>query len=70
MNENFTVPVMKTIKETAKILGLSKYFVRQLVLQNKIKYVKSGTKFLINLENLINYLNSGSTENEVQRWKK
>ena len=70
MNENFTVPVMKTIKETAKILGLSKYFVRQLVLQNKIKYVKSGTKFLINLENLINYLNSGSIENEVQRWKK
>lgn len=70
MNENFTVPVMKTIKETAKILGLSKYFVRQLVLQNKIKYVKSGTKFLINLEKLINYLNSGSIENEVQGWKK
>lgn len=54
-----TIPEMKTISEASKIVGLAKYHIRKLVLQNKIKYVRSGIKYLLNLNSLINYLNNG-----------
>ena len=50
------LPQMETINKTAKITNLPKYFVRQLVLQRKIKYVKAGKKYLVNVDNLIEYL--------------
>lgn len=53
------VPRMRTIKQTAAETGLAEYFIRQLVKQNKIKYVKAGCKTLINLDLFIEYLNSG-----------
>lgn len=56
---NNTIPTMLTIKDTAKTVGLSSYFIRQLILQNKIKFVRSGTKFLINFQSFLNYLNTG-----------
>ena len=56
-------PKMATINETAKNVGLTKYHIRQLVLQNKISYVKSGKKYLINVDKLIEYLNTGDNEN-------
>ena len=59
---NQKLPQMLTIKEAAKKAGLKPYFVRQLVLQNKIKYVKSGRKYLINLNSLIEFLNAGENE--------
>ena len=52
-------PTMKTINEVAKITGLAKHYIRQLVLQNKIVHVKAGKKFLINLEKFIEFLNNG-----------
>ena len=55
------VPTMKSICECSQIAGLAKYHVRQLVLQDKIKYVKAGRKYLVNLESLIEYLNNGET---------
>lgn len=62
MKENFkNVPTMKSICECSQIAGLAKYHVRQLVLQDKIKYVKAGRKYLVNLESLIKYLNNGET---------
>ncbi len=63
MKENFkNVPTMKSICECSQIAGLAKYHVRQLVLQDKIKYVKAGRKYLVNLESLIEYLNNGETQ--------
>lgn len=63
MKENFkNVPTMKSICECSQIAGLAKYHVRQLVLQDKIKYVKAGRKYLVNLESLIKYLNNGETQ--------
>lgn len=53
------IPKMKTIKEASKIVGLAEYYIRQLVKQNKVKFVMAGKKYLINMENLINYLNNG-----------
>ena len=56
-------PQMETINETAKLLGLAKNHIRQLVLQNKIKFVKAGKKYLINVDKLVEYLNTGDNEN-------
>ena len=59
MQRKIVIPEMKTISEASKIVGLTKYHVRKLVLQNKIKYVRSGVKYLVNVNSLINYLDNG-----------
>ena len=53
---------MLTIKEcTGLVKGLSEHTVRQLVMQNKIPYVRAGQgkrgKILISKADLLNYLN-------------
>lgn len=58
MITNANVPRMRTIKQTAQETGLPEHFIRQLVKQNKISYVKAGCKALINLDLFIDYLNS------------
>lgn len=64
MKNHFYMPEMKKINQAAEIAGLSKYFVRQLVLQQKIKYVKTGKKYLVNIESLIEYLNNGDSQDD------
>ena len=59
MQNKTLTPEIKTISEASKIVGLTKYHVRKLVLQDKIKYVRSGVKYLVNVDSLINYLNNG-----------
>lgn len=63
MENNITsgkLPRMRTIKQTALETGLHEYFVRQLVKQNKITYVRVGSRgTLINLDKFIEYLNEG-----------
>ena len=60
MNDNSrTVPRMRTIKETGAETGFPVYFIRQLVKQNKISYVKAGKKFLVNLDSFLDYLERG-----------
>ena len=67
MKETFkNVPTMKSICECSQNTGLAKYHVRQLVLQDKIKYVKAGRKYLVNLESLIEYLNNGETQTNTE----
>ena len=41
------IPTMKSISECSEIVGLAKYHVRRLVLQGKVKYVRSGSKYLV-----------------------
>jgi len=50
-------PTMLTIRETAERSGLARHYIRQLCLQHKIIYRKSGNKFLVNYEKFIDYLN-------------
>ena len=59
MEGKFDVPRFGTINKCAKMTGLSKFHVRQLVLQSKVKYIRAGTKYLINVGNLVDYLNNG-----------
>ena len=53
------LPKMLTIRETAQVTGLHEYFVRQLVKQNRVTYVKAGCKTLINLDRLVEFLKEG-----------
>ncbi len=59
MQKEIVIPEMKTISEASKIVGLAKYHIRKLVLQGKVKYVRSGVKYLLNMDSLITYLNNG-----------
>lgn len=61
MNENNKRPLprMRTIKETGAETGYPIYFIRQLVKQNKIRYVMAGKKVLVNLDSFIDYLEKG-----------
>lgn len=54
---NTAVPTMLTIKETAERTNLSQTYIRRLCWDNKITYVKSGSKYYVNLEKLCDYLN-------------
>lgn len=58
--DNIAIPTMLSIKETAKRVNLSETFIRRLVWDKKIKYVRTGKKYLVNLENLVSYLNQSN----------
>lgn len=54
------IPQMLTIKELAERTKLSYNFIRKLCLGNKIVYIKSGTKYLVNYNKFIDFLNTGT----------
>ena len=58
---NTNIPRMRTIKDTEKETGLAYNYIRTLCLQNKIVYVKAGNKYLVNVDKLVEYLNTGIT---------
>lgn len=59
-----SIPIMLTIPEAAERTGLSKHYLRQLVLQGKIVYISAGRKYLINMNSLAAFLNKGERECE------
>jgi len=60
MIEDFIkLPQMKTINEVAELAGLSKYCIRKMVLNDKVRYIKTGNKYLINLDSLKEYMATG-----------
>ena len=58
------VPTMLPLKEVSSRTGLRYEFLRQLCLKGEIVYIRTGAKYLINMEKLIEYLN---TNTEVVR---
>lgn len=63
-----TLPRMRTIKEAAEEIkqtdpqtAIREYFIRDLVVNNRIPYVRAGRKILINMDKLYEYLQNGST---------
>lgn len=54
----FSIPKMATIEETAAMFGVSSYFVRRLVRGGKVIAVKTGRKYLVNVDRFDDYLNS------------
>lgn len=53
------MPRMRTIAKAAEEANISVYFVRKIVKENRIVAIKSGCKYYVNLDSLINYLNTG-----------
>ena len=51
------MPVMKTIREASMECGLSYNCLRQLCLANKIVHIRAGSKIMINMDKLKDYLN-------------
>ena len=58
-NKQMTIPTMVSIKEASRQTGISYEFIRQLIRERKIIYVRAGVKFLVNMESLVEYLSTG-----------
>lgn len=53
------VPTMWGLKEAAGQTGLSYDYIRRLCIQGKIPHIKAGSKYLINGDRLIEYMDQG-----------
>ena len=53
-------PVYQSIKDTVKTTGLSEFYLRKLLKDNKLPHLKSGTKVMVNVPSLIESLESKS----------
>ncbi len=58
------MPTMLTIKETAKKSGIAEYYIRRLVAEQKIVFVKAGKKYLVNFEKFAEFLNHGEQDKD------
>ncbi len=56
---NQPLPTMLTVTELVENTGISEYTIRGLIRDKKIIYIKSGNRFLVNLEKFVEYLNTG-----------
>ena len=52
------IPQMVTLKEAAARTGLSYDFLRKACLHGSIVHIRCGSKFLINFDKLVEYLNT------------
>ena len=66
---NNTISRMKTIKRSFEEIkkldpdtAISQWFIRTLCKQGKVKHFMTGTKILVNFDDLINYLNDGNPQ--------
>lgn len=70
-SNNNNVPLMLSINETAKLLGITPHYARQLALSGKVKAVRVGRgKILINVQSVVeffnnNYINSTPEKQEI-----
>ncbi len=53
--------MMKTIKQASEETGLSQYAIRQLIKSDKIKYIRCGVKYMVNMSSLLKYCESGGS---------
>ena len=56
--QQFMAEIIKLDPDTA----ISEWFIRSLCKSNKIKYILSGNKSLVNFDSLLQYLNFGCYE--------
>ncbi|EOS23495.1 excisionase family DNA binding domain-containing protein [Lachnospiraceae bacterium 3-1] len=53
---------MVTLKEASSRTGISYDRLRKMCINRQIVYIKAGSKFLINWDKLVDYLNVGDKE--------
>lgn len=61
-NRKFEIPEMLTIKEVAARTGMSYDTIRNFCLEHKVVYIKTGWKYLINWQSVLDYFNHGETD--------
>lgn len=59
--DELILPRMETVKRTAAISGLSQRYIRDLCRTGKVPFVVVGNKWLVNLDKLKQFLDSGDT---------
>lgn len=64
MEKIIKAPEMWSINEAIKQTNLSRVFITRLIKNEKIAYVNTGRKYLINAESLCNYLTNGEKEEQ------
>jgi excisionase family DNA binding protein len=57
-----TIPQMVTINKAAELTGVSYNYIRCLCLTNQIVFVKTGCKYLINMDKFVAFLNGEKAE--------
>lgn len=62
MQRETRVPLMLPLREASARTGLSYYTLRSLCLEDRIVFVKAGTKYLVNMDKLVDYLNGDASE--------
>lgn len=62
MSEAKALPKMCRIKEAAELSGISQYRLRELCKQKKIVCIRTGNRFLINMDRLADFLNEGEQD--------
>lgn len=62
---NVNVPEMWSITDTINNTGLTRNFLMQLIKMDRIKYTKTGKKYLINAASLCDYLNGDPPQNNA-----
>lgn len=68
MMHDLSIPRMATIGETAALFGVSAYFVRKLVRSGQVVAVRTGCKYLVNIDRFAEFLNSSTvSENNEQQ---
>lgn len=63
------IPRMRTIKETAELFDLPVNFVRQKVNNGEIVAVRAGRRFLVNIDKLVEYLDTCTISQESNSGK-
>lgn len=56
------MPTMLPIKDAAAETGLPYEYIRQLCIQGKIIFIRSGNKYFINMKKFAEYLDSGGDD--------
>lgn len=59
LETKYTLPVMKTVKETVTETGIPYKTLLRFCRTGKIKYIKVGNAFMINMDSLAEYMRTG-----------
>lgn len=62
---SISIPTMVTINKASELTGVSYSYIRRLCLTNQIVFVKTGCKYLINLEKFVGFLNGGQDKSAI-----
>ena len=56
------IPRMGTLKEAAALAGIPYSAIRKMCITGKVVHVRVGTKYLVNLDKLAEYLETGDSK--------